>query len=95
MRVSALSLLFIAAALLGQPQSSSAQSPYSYSWCAVYTWDGSRSCYYTSKEQCLMAQSGVTNLCIENPGYRPPAPEPVALPAAAPPKPAVSPRNAR
>jgi hypothetical protein len=55
-RAPILVLFVIAAALLGDPQVSNAQSSYSYPWCAVYLGGsgspGAMSCYYTSLEQC-------------------------------------------
>jgi hypothetical protein len=49
MRLPILSLLLIFAALLGEMQAASAQSPTSYPWCAKYyeAWEfGTISCYY-------------------------------------------------
>ena len=48
MRLPILSLLLISAALLGEMQAASAQSPTSYPWCAKYyeAWEfGTISCY--------------------------------------------------
>jgi hypothetical protein len=53
MRLPILSLFLIAAALLGEIQAASAQSPTTYPWCAKYyeSWMfGTISCYYTSYE---------------------------------------------
>jgi len=92
MRLRVLLLPFIAAALLSQTRASSAQSPNNYAWCVVA--DG-RNCYYTSREQCLEANSGVAFLCVPNPGYRPPPVQ--AEPETAPPDPtpAATPRRRR
>ncbi len=79
-----LSTVVAAAGLMGHADRSAAQSPYSYAWCAVYPWDGGRSCYYHSMQQCLQAQSGITNLCVENPAYRPSATSASAPPPAVP-----------
>ena len=62
MRLPILSFFLIAAALLGEVQSASAQSPTSYPWCAKYfdSWMfSSISCYYTSYEQCRTTMSGI------------------------------------
>jgi hypothetical protein len=74
MRMPIIVLLIIAAALLGQTQISSAQSPYSYPWCAIYfsggnTAGGSMSCYYTSREQCTTTMFGIGGNCVESPYY--------------------------
>jgi hypothetical protein len=74
MRMPIIVLLIIAAALLGKTQVSSAQSAYSYPWCAIYfsggnTAGGSMSCYYTSWEQCRATMLGVGGNCIESPYY--------------------------
>jgi hypothetical protein len=91
MRLRVLSLLFIAAALLSQMPASSAQSPNTYAWCVV---GDVRNCYYTSREQCLEANSGVAFLCVPNPGYRPPPVQPAPVAAPSDPTPA-SPRQRR
>jgi hypothetical protein len=64
--------LVIAAALLGETQSSNAQSPYSYPWCSLGgTTFGSNalSCYYTSREQCRTTMFGIGGNCIASPYY--------------------------
>jgi hypothetical protein len=64
-----LSLFLIAAALLGEIHTSSAQSPYSYPWCAkIMTRDGMLSCRYNSWEQCH-ARTGVGGVCVQSPYY--------------------------
>jgi hypothetical protein len=71
-----IALFFVAAAaLLGETQSSNAQSAYSYPWCAIYFsggnfGGGSRSCYYTSWEQCMTTMSGIGGNCVQSPYYR-------------------------
>jgi hypothetical protein len=73
MRLPILSFFLIAAALLGEVQSASAQSPTSYPWCAKYyeSWNfSSISCYYTSYEQCRTTMSGIGGVCIHSPYYR-------------------------
>jgi hypothetical protein len=74
MRMSIIVLLIIAAALLGKTQVSSAQSAYSYPWCAVYFGGndglgGAMSCYYTSWEQCRTTMLGIGGNCVESPYY--------------------------
>ncbi len=61
----------IAAALLGEMQISSAQSPYSYPWCAIYgrRGGGAMSCYYTSWEQCRTTMLGIGGNCVQSPYY--------------------------
>jgi hypothetical protein len=73
MRLPNLSFFLIAAALLGEVQSASAQSPTSYPWCAKYyeSWNfSSLSCYYTSYEQCRTTMSGIGGVCIHSPYFR-------------------------
>jgi len=70
MRLPILSLFLIAAALLGEMQTASAQSPYSYPWCSRSLRGGSLSCRYTSYDQCRTTQSGIGGLCMRSPYYR-------------------------
>jgi hypothetical protein len=66
-----LAALALAAAVAGAPQNASAQSPYSYPFCAkLYTRGTPTSCYYASREQCMATVSGVGGYCYLNPGYR-------------------------
>jgi hypothetical protein len=70
-------LFVVAAALLGETQSSNAQSAYSYPWCAVYLsggniGGGARSCYYTSWKQCMATIFAIGGYCIESPYYHAP-----------------------
>ena len=72
MRLSMLSLFLIAAALLGEIQAASAQSPTSYSWCSRYFgrgMGGATSCYYSSKAQCMATVSGIGGYCFQSPYY--------------------------
>jgi hypothetical protein len=70
MRLPILSLLLITAALLGEIQAASAQSPYSYPRCARYYKEGSpTSCYFTSYQQCKTTLSGIGGYCYESPYY--------------------------
>ena len=73
MRLSLPSLVLIAAALLGEIQAASAQSPTSYPWCSRYFgrgMGGATSCYYTSKAQCMATVTGIGGYCFENPYLR-------------------------
>ena len=74
MRSPILLLFLIAAALLGEIQSASAQSPTSYPWCAKYfkRGGGATSCYYTSYEQCMTTVSGIGGYCYQSPYYHAP-----------------------
>ena len=83
MRLPVFSLPFIAGGLLScsslplspplpnQTQAISAQSSNEYAWCAVNSSSDSRSCYYTSYQQCQEANSGLSVFCVANPRYRP------------------------
>jgi hypothetical protein len=79
MRLPILSFLLIAAALLGEIDATSAQSPYSYPWCAksFKKEGGGTSCYYSSYQQCMTTLSGIGGYCYESPYYH-------AVPAKAP-----------
>ena len=80
MRLPVLSLFLITVALISGSETAYAQSPESYPWCGTrYTNVGSsRSCYYTSWEQCMVTMSGAGGLCTPSPYYHPqPAPHPV------------------
>ena len=61
----------VAGALLGEMQICSAQSPYSYPWCAIYgrRGGGAMSCYYTSWEQCRTTMFGIGGNCVQSPYY--------------------------
>jgi Protein of unknown function (DUF3551) len=50
-----------------------AQSPYNYSWCAVFKLGGARSCYYNSYEQCIARMRMTGGYCSQNPAYQGPA----------------------
>jgi hypothetical protein len=73
MRLPILSLYIVAAALLGEIQAASAQSPTSYPWCArYYLRDGSATgCYFSSRELCMATISGIGGLCYQSPYYHP------------------------
>jgi hypothetical protein len=69
MRLPILSLFLIAAALLGEVQTASARSPYSYPWCSkIVTRDGMLSCRYISWDECH-ARTGPRGVCIRSPYY--------------------------
>jgi hypothetical protein len=72
MRLPALAILFIAAALLGENVAASAQSAGSYQWCAIYyrmDAGGTPSCYFHTREQCMETISGIGGFCIGNQYY--------------------------
>jgi Protein of unknown function (DUF3551) len=73
MRLPILSLFVIIGALLGEIQAASAQSAYSYPWCArgVKMDGGSTSCYFASYQQCMTTQSGIGGYCFQSPHYHP------------------------
>jgi Protein of unknown function (DUF3551) len=80
MRWPMLSLVVLAAALLGEVQAASAQSPTSYPWCARIATSGAEgggdatSCYFKSKEQCMTTMSGIGGWCYASPYYHGSAP---------------------
>src|ERR1700722_8291911 len=60
MRLLILSLVIANAALMSAAEPASAQSAYSYPWCArMGSRNGPTSCYYTSYQQCLTTLSGI------------------------------------
>ncbi len=66
-----LAALVLAAAFAGAPQTASAQSPYSYPWCAkLYLRGTPTSCYYASWQLCMATVSGIGGYCFQNPAYR-------------------------
>jgi hypothetical protein len=70
MRLPILSLAVVVA-VLGETQTTLAQSAYSYPWCSVDPrFAGRRSCYYSSREECLRTLSGIGGLCTQSPYYR-------------------------
>jgi Protein of unknown function (DUF3551) len=74
MRAPIIMLLVVAAALLSATQVGSAQSPYSYPWCAIMSGGdnsggGAMSCYYTSWQQCMTTLSGIGRNCVASPYY--------------------------
>lgn len=74
MRLPIVSLVIAVAVLAAATRMASAQSPNSYPWCAkVITRTAATSCYYTTKELCMLTVSGIGGNCYQNPGYRGPA----------------------
>jgi len=72
MRLPVLILPFIAAALLGESISASAQSARSYPFCAIYYGidaTGTPSCSFDTREQCMETISGIGGFCIANQYY--------------------------
>jgi hypothetical protein len=66
-----LAALVLGVAAAGAPQTASAQSPYSYPWCAkLYLKNGVTSCYYASRQLCQETVSGIGGYCFQNPSYR-------------------------
>jgi Protein of unknown function (DUF3551) len=48
----------------------SAQSAYSYPWCARYPARlGATSCYFASYQQCMTTLSGIGGYCFQSPYY--------------------------
>jgi len=71
MRLPVLAMLFIAAMLLSE--TASGQSARSYPWCAIYyTIDsnGTPSCSFDTRQQCMETISGLGGFCVENQYYR-------------------------
>ena len=66
MRLPILLLFPTAAALLGEMQAASAQSPYSYPWCSKSLITGAIRCRYTSWEECH-SRSGIGGICHRSP----------------------------
>jgi Protein of unknown function (DUF3551) len=73
MRLPAVILPLIAAALFGQNLAASAQSPHSYPWCAIYYKEGGGTprCYFDTRDQCMASISGIGGSCVENLQYSP------------------------
>jgi hypothetical protein len=58
------------AAVIFANQPASAQSPYSYPWCAKYfSRVSATSCYYTSWQQCEATISGIGGYCFQSPYF--------------------------
>ena len=79
MRLPILTLLLIAAALLGESFTAPAQSAGSHPVCAIYyviDADGTPACAFDTREQCMEDISGIGGFCIENQYYHGPAVRP-------------------
>jgi uncharacterized protein DUF3551 len=74
MRLAILSLVLASAGLVGATAPASAQSPYSYPWCAKSV-RGTTTCYFTSRQQCMTWQSGNGAYCFPSPYYGAPGPQ--------------------
>src|SRR6266478_10081524 len=78
MRLPILTMLFIAATLASET-AASAQSAGSYPWCAIYyTIDsnGTPSCSFDTRQQCMETISGIGGFCVENQYYHGPTVHP-------------------
>jgi hypothetical protein len=78
-RLSVLTLLLTAATLLGNSIAASAQSAGAYPFCAIYYGidaNGTPSCAFDTREQCMATISGIGGFCIENRQYRSAAVQP-------------------
>jgi Protein of unknown function (DUF3551) len=71
--VSAVRLLLIATASLGENRVASAQSANSYPWCAIYYKGGGGTprCDFATRDQCIASVSGIGGLCVQNLQYSP------------------------
>jgi hypothetical protein len=79
MRLRVLTLLFIAAALLGEGIITPAQSAGSHPVCAIYYGidaDGTPSCTFDTRAQCMETISGIGGFCIDNQYYHGPVVSP-------------------
>jgi hypothetical protein len=76
MRLPVVILLFITGALLGESIGASAQSARSYPVCAIYYGidaNGTPSCTFDTRQQCMETISGIGGFCIDNQFYHGPA----------------------
>jgi Protein of unknown function (DUF3551) len=71
--VSAIILLFIAAALFSENLAAAAQSANPYPWCAIYYKEGGGTprCYFDTRDQCMASISGIGGFCVQNLQYSP------------------------
>ena len=59
------------AAIVCASEPASAQSPYSYPWCARYYGRiYASSCYYASYQQCMTTISGIGGYCAPSPYHQ-------------------------
>ncbi len=71
MRLPILTMLVLAVALFGET-AASAQSARSYPWCAIYfviDANGTPSCSFDTREQCMETISGIGGFCVQNQYY--------------------------
>ena len=71
MRLPVRTILFIAATLVSAT-AASAQSARPYPWCAIYyviDANGTPSCSFDTREQCMETISGIGGFCVENQNY--------------------------
>jgi len=71
MRKSVLGLLAAVSTMTAAMTTANAQY---YPWCLVDDLKtGAMSCYFTTREQCMMSTGGNVGHCVANPGYTAPA----------------------
>jgi hypothetical protein len=72
MRTLLLGLVTVASAIVATQSTASAQN---YPWCLIISdKNGSWTCYFTSREQCMMSAGGNVGFCAQNPAYAGPQP---------------------
>src|SRR5262249_51396521 len=79
MRLPVLTLLLIAAPSLNESTVAPAQAARSYPVCAIYYGidaDGTPSCAFDTRQQCMETISGIGGFCIDNQYYHGPAVRP-------------------
>ena len=72
MRLPVLTVLFIAVASFGENVGAAAQSSGSHPVCAIYYGidaDGTPSCTFDTRQQCMETISGIGGFCIDNQYY--------------------------
>ena len=74
MRHLILGVVVAATALAAATSTSPAQY---YPWCLVISDKlGSSTCYFTTRDQCMMSAGGNVGHCVQNPAYREPSQPP-------------------
>ncbi|HEY2136236.1 MAG TPA: DUF3551 domain-containing protein [Xanthobacteraceae bacterium] len=72
MRKLALATITVAVALASATSPGRAQY---YPWCLIISdKTGSWSCYFATRDQCMMSAGGNVGFCAQNPAYRDPPP---------------------
>jgi hypothetical protein len=72
MRTLLLGLVTMASTIVATQSTASAQN---YPWCLIISdKNGSWTCYFTSREQCMMSAGGNVGFCAQNPAYSGPQP---------------------